>query len=113
MFDTLNHDKLIHKLNYYGVKESVLKSDNYQSNRKQYTEVNGYKSNTQMIQTGVPHGSILWPLLFLLYINDFPTSSNNFMMIMYVDDTTLYCNFENRENCEDTLIMNYETYING
>ena len=55
VFDTLNHDILIHKLNYYGVKGSELKLfDNYQSNRKQYTEVNGYKSNTQMIQTGVP-----------------------------------------------------------
>ena len=70
-FDTLNHDILIHKLNYYGVKGSELKLfDNYLSNRKQYTEVNGYKSNTQMIQTGVPQGSILGPLLFLLYINE-------------------------------------------
>ena len=62
-FDTLNHDIIIHKLNYYGVKGSELKLfDNYLSNRKQYTEVNGYKSNTQMIQTG----SILGPLLFSL-----------------------------------------------
>ena len=103
-FDTLNHDILIHKLNYYGVKGSELKLfDNYLSNRKQYTEVNGYKSNTQMIQTGVPQGSILGPLLFLLYINDLPRSSNNFKMIMYADDTTLYCNIENREHCEDTI----------
>ena len=102
MFDTLYHDILIHKLNYYGVKESDLKSDNYQSNRKQYTEVNVYKSNTQMIQTGVPQGSILRPLLFLVYINDFPTSNTNFKMIMYVDDTSKYCNIENHENCEDT-----------
>ena len=78
------------------MKGSELKLfDNYLSNRKQYTEVNGYKSNTKMIQTGVPQGSILGPLQFLLYINDLPTSSNNFKMIMYADDTTLYYNIEN------------------
>ena len=48
-------------------------------------ENNGYKSNTQMIQTGVPQGSILGPLLLSLYINDLSTSSNNFNMIMYAD----------------------------
>ena len=45
----------------------------------------------------------LGALLFLLYINDLPTSSNNFKMIMYADVTTLYCNIENHENCEDTI----------
>ena len=103
-YDTLNHDILIHKLNYYGVKGSELKLfENYLSNRKQYTEVNGSKSNTQMIQTGESQGSILGTLLFLLYINDLPASSNNFKMIIYADDTTLYCNIENRENCKDTI----------
>ena len=86
------------------MKGSELKLfDNYLSNRKQYTEVNCYKYNTQMIQTGVPQGSILGPLLFLLYTNDLPTSSNTFKMIMYADDTTLYCNIEKCEHCEDTI----------
>ena len=72
-FDTLNRDILIHKLNYYGMKRRELKLfDNYLSNRKQFTDVNDYKSNTQIIQTGVPQGSILGPLLFLL-----PKNINN------------------------------------
>ena len=97
------------------MKGSELKLfDNYYlSNRKQYTEVIGYKSNNQIIQEGVPQGFILGPLLFLLYINDIPTYSNNFKMIMYADDTTLYCNIENPEECENTINKELSNIHNG
>ena len=49
----------------------------------------------------------------LLYINDLPTSSNTFKLIMNADDTTLYCNIENREDCEDTINKELANYING
>ena len=57
-----------------------------------YVEVNGHKSSHLQISTGIPQGSVLGPLLFLIYINDLPNASNIFDMLMYADDTTLFCN---------------------
>ena len=58
----------------------------------QYDEYEGIKSKSASITTGVPHGFILGPLRFLIYINDLPSVSNKFEMLMYAGDTTLYCN---------------------
>ena len=92
-FDTLNHSILLSKLEYYGItgrSYDLLK--NYLSDRSQYVEFNGHISNTLPISTGVPQGSVLGPLLFLIYTNDLPLVSHIFDMLMYADDTTLYCN---------------------
>ena len=83
---TIRLDKLI----YYGIRGiayNLLRS--YLANMEQFVELNDTASKTLPIVTGVPHGSILGPLLFLIYINDFPLSSNLFKFIMYADDTTL------------------------
>ena len=64
----------------------------YLTNKYQYVEYKGTRSPTRSIITGVPQGSILRPLLLLIYINDLPLFSQIFDMIMYADDTTLYCN---------------------
>ena len=66
----------------------------YLNNRKQFVMLDDVKSNMLKIDTGVPQGSILGPLLFLIYINDFAYFNNSFKTIMYADDTTLYGNIE-------------------
>ena len=94
-FDTFDHSILFHKLEYYGIcniEYCLLHS--YLTNRFQYVEYEGIKSKNASITTGVPQGCILCPLLFLIYINNLPTVSNKLEMLMYADDTTLYCNLD-------------------
>ena len=88
--DTLNHTILLDKLFYYGIRSTWLKLlGSYLSNRVQFVKLNDVNSDILPIVTGVPQGSILGPLLFLIYINDFPSSSKCFKFIMHADDTTL------------------------
>ena len=89
-FDTISHDILIHKLEHYGIR-GICKDwfASYLTNRSQYTEINGHKSTYLNINTGVPQGSILGPILFLIYVNDINNSSN-LNILCFADDTTAY-----------------------
>jgi len=89
-FDTINHKILLRKLKYYGVRNIAYNLlESYLTNRKQYVAFDNTHSSLRTIETGVPQGSILGPLLFIIYLNDFHLASNFFHPIIYADDTTL------------------------
>ena len=89
-FDTLNHTILLSKLRYYGLDEHAISwFKSYLSNRKQFVQIDDIKSNVKNIETGVPQGSTLGPLLFIIYMNDISVSSDLLKSILFADDTTL------------------------
>ena len=89
-FDTVDHQILCRKLESYGVLHRELAwFGSYLSNRVQYCRVNGVDSQIENIDIGVPQGSCLGPLLFLVYINDLPRAVKNSTTSMYADDTSL------------------------
>ena len=89
-FDTVNHKILLSKLEYYGIRGSInawFKS--YLYKRRQKVTINGFESEIKLLNHGVPQGSVLGPLLFLLYINDLHKSIHNSKVYHFADDTNL------------------------
>ena len=89
-FDTVNHDILCDKLSYYGfrgISQQLIKS--FLTNRLQYVSINGFNSSKLPVKCGVPQGSTLGPLLFLLYINDLRYSIKSSITSHFADDTCI------------------------
>ena len=92
------------KFEHYGIREEALHwFRSYLSNRKRYVYLNGINSVTRNVTCGVPQGSVLDPLLFLLYINDLPNISNQLAFYLFADDTNIYLESNDLEKLQRTM----------
>ena len=113
-FDTRNHDILINKLEMYGIRGTANKwIESYLTDRYQYVEYDRVSSSKMKIICGVPQGSILGPLLFLIYINDLGKISTKFFTLMFADDTSIFISGCDLYMMEKHLMMKWKKWIHG
>ena len=89
-FDCVDHDILLKKLEFYGIRDTALMwMESYLKNRKQYVEINGIKSEEYTTDIGVPQGGVLSAILFIIFTNDISESTNKLKFSIFADDTCL------------------------
>ena len=90
-FDTIDHNILLKKLEFYGIRGLPLQwFKSYLQNRKQYVCYGNTKSELVSVTCGVPQGSVLGPLLFIMYVNDLPNVLKTCSVILFADDSSIY-----------------------
>ena len=103
-FDTVNHDILFDKLEIYGIRGTALDwFKSYFDSRKQYVVFDGVESSSRYITCGVPQGSILGPLLFLLYINDLSSVSDKLFSLLFADDSNMFLSGKDPNSLIETM----------
>ena len=103
-FDTINHKILLEKRQHYGVRGMAFNwFQSYLTNRKQNVEVNGASSDVLDVMCGVPQGSVLGPLLFLIFINDLPAVCKKLKFYHSADDTNIYFESDSLDLLEKTM----------
>ena len=106
-FDTVDHRILIHKLDFYGFRGIInVWFRSYLQDRTQITVIDQRPSNKSFVTYGVPQGSVLGPLLFLLYVNDIYSSSSKLNFYLFADDTNILYSHKNLKSLEN--VMNSE-----
>ncbi len=96
-FDTINHSILLKKLETYGIRGNMLLLlKSYLTDRKQYVSYGGINSTLLTISCGVPQGSVLGPLLFIIFINDLTRITDLAKFVLFADDLNLFISHENR-----------------
>lgn len=105
-FDCVSHEILIRKLEFYGIRglpSTLFRS--YLENRRQCVSLNNKNSDIKLIKHGVPQGSVLGPILFLIYINDLPSFLDVIKCTLFADDLTLINSSKNTKELEDQEVV--------
>ena len=115
-FDIIVHNTLLAKLNNYGIRGNALKLiTSYLSNRKQFVNVLNEKSDELVVEYGVPQGSVLGPLLFILYINDLCNITDMGKFVLFADDTNIFVASDTKDKVYDMankVLEAVSTYMN-